>query len=185
MVELKDKTVEELRKMASRKKIEGRSKMNKAELVRALKKTTSTKKMKGGDLTEEQLTFLIQNLRFIFVSLYITIDNHRLFLVADNIYRVQGNNSVIVVELDLDIMMHQGLGIASHGQFIIIPKNLIYLSQNSNKNYSLNIDTNWKYTSYNSKRDGELIPNEMPVTTPKLYHRISLHNIMTKNHFFP
>ncbi len=55
MVELKDKTVEELRKMASRKKIEGRSKMNKSELVRALKKkTTSTKKtlkrrkMKGG-----------------------------------------------------------------------------------------------------------------------------------------
>jgi hypothetical protein len=55
MVELKDKTVEELRKMASRKKIEGRSKMNKSELVRALKKkTTLTKKtskrrkMKGG-----------------------------------------------------------------------------------------------------------------------------------------
>ncbi len=48
MVELKDKTVEELRKMASKKKIEGRSKMNKAELVRALKKKTSTKKMKGG-----------------------------------------------------------------------------------------------------------------------------------------
>ena len=44
MVELKEKTVEELRKMASRKKIEGRSKMNKAQLVRALKKTTSTKK---------------------------------------------------------------------------------------------------------------------------------------------
>ncbi len=45
---LKDKTVEELRKMASRKKIEGRSKMNKAELVRALKKKTSSRKMKGG-----------------------------------------------------------------------------------------------------------------------------------------
>ncbi len=43
MVELNDKTVEELRKMASKKKIEGRSKMNKADLVRALKK-----KMKGG-----------------------------------------------------------------------------------------------------------------------------------------
>ncbi len=48
MIELKDKTVEELRKMASKKKIEGRSKMNKAELVRALKKKISSKKMKGG-----------------------------------------------------------------------------------------------------------------------------------------
>ncbi len=48
MVDLKDKTVEELRKMASKKKIEGRSKMNKAELVRALKKKTSSRKMKGG-----------------------------------------------------------------------------------------------------------------------------------------
>ncbi len=47
MVDLKDKTVEELRKMASKKKIEGRSKMNKAELVRVLKKKTS-KKIKGG-----------------------------------------------------------------------------------------------------------------------------------------
>ena len=42
MVQLKEKTVEELRKMASKKKIEGRSKMNKAQLVRALSK------MKGG-----------------------------------------------------------------------------------------------------------------------------------------
>ncbi len=48
MVDLKDRTVEELRKIASKKKIEGRSKMNKAELVRALKKKTSSKKMKGG-----------------------------------------------------------------------------------------------------------------------------------------
>ncbi len=47
MVDLKDKTVEELRKMASKKKIEGRSKMNKAELITALKKKTS-KKIKGG-----------------------------------------------------------------------------------------------------------------------------------------
>ncbi len=64
MVELKDKTVEELRKMASKKKIEGRSKMNKAELVRALKKKTSTKKtmkrrkMRGGALTEENMQAL-------------------------------------------------------------------------------------------------------------------------------
>ncbi len=67
MVELKDKTVEELRKMASKKKIEGRSKMNKAELVRALKKKTSTKKtmkrrkMKGGYLTTDQLQDLLKN----------------------------------------------------------------------------------------------------------------------------
>ncbi len=51
----KDKTVEELRKMASRKKIEGRSKMNKSQLIRALKKKTSTKtkriKMRGGAFT--------------------------------------------------------------------------------------------------------------------------------------
>jgi hypothetical protein len=47
MVDLKDKTVEELRKMAFKKKIKGRSKMNKAELVRALKKKTQ-KKIKGG-----------------------------------------------------------------------------------------------------------------------------------------
>jgi hypothetical protein len=65
MVDLKDKTVEELRKMASRKKIEGRSKMNKAELVRALKKKSTTKKtmkrrkMKGGALTEEQINMLV------------------------------------------------------------------------------------------------------------------------------
>ncbi len=53
MTELKEKTVEELRKMASRKKVEGRSKMNKAELIKALKKVTSVKKktvkkIKGG-----------------------------------------------------------------------------------------------------------------------------------------
>ncbi len=53
MVELKEKTVEELRKMASKKKIEGRSKMNKAQLVRALQKKSLSKKiirkkMKGG-----------------------------------------------------------------------------------------------------------------------------------------
>jgi hypothetical protein len=65
MVDLKDKTVEELRKMASRKKIEGRSKMNKAELVRALKKKSTTKKtmkrkkMRGGALTEEQIDMLV------------------------------------------------------------------------------------------------------------------------------
>ncbi len=49
----KDKTVEELRKMASRKKIVGRSKMDKAQLIRALKKKSLTKrkKMKGGALT--------------------------------------------------------------------------------------------------------------------------------------
>ncbi len=67
MVELKEKTVEELRKMASKKKIEGRSKMNKAQLVRALKKTSSEKKtmkrrkMKGGALTEEQIQNLLAN----------------------------------------------------------------------------------------------------------------------------
>ncbi len=65
MVELKEKTVEELRKMASRKKIEGRSKMNKAELIKALKKTSSSKKtmkrriMRGGALTEEQIQMLV------------------------------------------------------------------------------------------------------------------------------
>ncbi len=45
MVELKEKTVEELRKMASKKKIEGRSKMNKAQLVRALQKNHQVKKL--------------------------------------------------------------------------------------------------------------------------------------------
>lgn len=61
MVELKEKTVEELRKMASRKKIEGRSKMNKAQLVRALKKPTTTKKrkMKGGRLTPDIVQSLL------------------------------------------------------------------------------------------------------------------------------
>ncbi len=65
MVELKEKTVEELRKMASRKKIEGRSKMNKAELVRALKKKSTTKKtmkrrkMRGGALSQEQIDMLV------------------------------------------------------------------------------------------------------------------------------
>ena len=62
MVELKEKTVEELRKMASRKKIEGRSSMNKAQLVRALQKCTTTKKrkMKGGALTPNDLDDLVR-----------------------------------------------------------------------------------------------------------------------------
>ncbi len=65
MVELKEKTVEELRKMASRKKIEGRSKMNKEELVKALKKKTSTKKtvkrrrIRGGAIDNEQVESLL------------------------------------------------------------------------------------------------------------------------------
>ncbi len=69
MVELKEKTVEELRKMASKKKIEGRSKMNKAQLVRALQKKSSSKKiirkkMKGGvvvagvDYNPERFNFI-------------------------------------------------------------------------------------------------------------------------------
>ena len=73
MVELKDKTVEELRKMASKKKIEGRSKMNKAALVRALKnksptkKTMKSRKMRGGALTEEEIQDIIRNpQRYIF-----------------------------------------------------------------------------------------------------------------------
>ncbi len=75
MVELKNKTVEELRKMASRKKIEGRSKMNKSELIRALKKKSTTKKptkrrkMRGGVLVNgvnyspERFNFLVDLLR--------------------------------------------------------------------------------------------------------------------------
>lgn len=55
MVQLKEKTLEELKKMASKKKIEGRSKMNKAQLVRALSKS---KKMTGGALTDEQINML-------------------------------------------------------------------------------------------------------------------------------
>ncbi len=79
MVELKEKTVEELRKMASRKKIEGRSKMNKAELVKALKKKTSTKKtvkrrrIRGGALTIEEINDLKTNPRNYFLKL----DQHR------------------------------------------------------------------------------------------------------------
>ncbi len=62
MIELKKKTVQELRKIASRKKIEGRSEMNKAELVRALnkKKSTTKKTMKGGALTEHQINMLVE-----------------------------------------------------------------------------------------------------------------------------
>ena len=59
MVELKEKTVEELRKMASKKKVEGRSKMNKTELVKALKKSIKRRKMNGGALTEDQITMLL------------------------------------------------------------------------------------------------------------------------------
>ncbi len=49
---LKEKTYEELRKLASKKKIEGRSKMNKKELVKAILKKTSIKRkiMKGGSM---------------------------------------------------------------------------------------------------------------------------------------
>jgi hypothetical protein len=57
MVQLKEKTVEELRKMASKKKIEGRSKMNKAQLVKALSKK---KKMVGGALTDAEIEGLKQ-----------------------------------------------------------------------------------------------------------------------------
>ncbi len=55
MVQLTEKSVEELRKMASKKKIKGRSKMNKAQLVRALSKK---KKMIGGALTDDEINSL-------------------------------------------------------------------------------------------------------------------------------
>jgi transcription termination factor Rho len=42
-VSLKEKTYEELRKIASKHKIEGRSKMNKNELIKALQKTMKKK----------------------------------------------------------------------------------------------------------------------------------------------
>jgi hypothetical protein len=59
MVQLKEKTLEELKKMASKKKIEGRSKMNKAQLVRALSKS---KKMRGGaTLTTDKINEMIKN----------------------------------------------------------------------------------------------------------------------------
>ncbi len=48
---LKDKTYEELRKIASKKKIEGRSKMNKSQLIKSIKK--NVKIMKGGDSNNE------------------------------------------------------------------------------------------------------------------------------------
>lgn len=59
MVELKEKTVKELRKIASKKKVEGRSKMNKADLVKALKKSIKKRKMNGGGLTEDQIQMLL------------------------------------------------------------------------------------------------------------------------------
>ncbi len=55
MVQLTEKSVEELRKMASKKKIKGRSKMNKAQLVRALSKK---KKMIGGRLNDNEINLL-------------------------------------------------------------------------------------------------------------------------------
>ena len=56
MVQLKEKTLEELKKMASKKKIEGRSKMNKAQLLRALSKS---KKMRGGGLNNNEINTMI------------------------------------------------------------------------------------------------------------------------------
>ncbi len=56
MVELKNKSVEELKKMASKKKIVGRSKMNKAQLVRALSK------MKGGVMSNNNLKKSFNNI---------------------------------------------------------------------------------------------------------------------------
>ncbi len=53
---LKALRLEELKKMASKNKIEGRSKMNKIQLVRALSKN---KKMLGGALNNEQITSLV------------------------------------------------------------------------------------------------------------------------------
>ncbi len=53
-----EKTVEELRKMASKKKIEGRSKMNKAQLIRALSKS---KKKVGGALSESDIDLLVNH----------------------------------------------------------------------------------------------------------------------------
>ncbi len=49
---LTNKTYEELRKIASKKKIKGRSKMNKKELIKSIKKIV--KIMKGGDPDEER-----------------------------------------------------------------------------------------------------------------------------------
>ncbi len=60
MAQLKEKTLEELKKMASKKKIEGRSKMNKAQLIRALSKCTSkSKKMVGGALSDQEIQDLV------------------------------------------------------------------------------------------------------------------------------
>ncbi len=55
MVQLEKKSLEELRKMASKKKIGGRSKMNKTQLVRAL---SNKKLMRGGFLDDAQITML-------------------------------------------------------------------------------------------------------------------------------
>ena len=55
MVQLTEKSVEDLRKMASKKKIKGRSKMNKTQLIDALSKK---KKMIGGGLTNDEIDLL-------------------------------------------------------------------------------------------------------------------------------
>ncbi len=107
MVELNDKTVEELRKMASRKKIEGRSKMNKAQLVRALKKCSLTKKtvkrrkMKGGALTDEEFFYLVNRN-------YTDEDPNPLYFSGYNVEKYgradPGNIHFRVVDVEEDVM---------------------------------------------------------------------------------
>ncbi len=107
MVELKEKTVEELRKMASRKKIEGRSKMNKAELVKALKKKSNSKKtikrrkMVGGELSGEEIMSLL-NRNYIENPLYFSGYDYRPPNPLDRDIRIVSVNRVNNLHPEID-----------------------------------------------------------------------------------
>ncbi len=75
MAQLKEKSLEELKKMASKKKIEGRSKMNKAQLVRALSKCISKKMIGGAILSKDDIDNMILHPEQYIINMYSSMDN--------------------------------------------------------------------------------------------------------------
>jgi hypothetical protein len=135
MKSYEEKTVEELKKMASKKKIEGRSKMNKAALVRALKKSSKSKKMRGGnnvfsgqDLESLKNRDLKKNPLFYFESLDFGTGPPRQFIAGwvSNI-KNNGPNDVIIT-----LVNGQQLNI-SVGSDISLLKTQSFISRNDER----------------------------------------------------
>ncbi len=172
MVDLKDKTFEELRKMASKKKIEGRSKMNKSELIKALKKKVSIKKkMKGGfrrfwrheilDLTPENMTSL---------QTLITQGRAKAFFTEN--FSTLSNTEGYLEEITES---YQNSGYDSGP----IKWNLISINNQGNNANSPNYEITIEYI-YGRTHTGYL--RDLGLLTPETYQPIKLRYIVPKNH---